>query len=502
MAMNVRPLLLVADKNVSVTVDKTADDGPAYVQQFGTKGFKIVINDKVCREMWKKSWLFKKIDYDEFLCGILLHEVSHIKYGTFVRPPVINGMFHLIDNILEDSRIEYNLTFEHPALARYIRWILVALRRGVDKVKAPKQKEVFKRIDRNLDTLYTLTRFGTITKKADPEFVAFSLPLILSSTRGNRVNTHIAAKAIYDYLLDIAMEDPEVKQWFENVQDFLAGITLEEIKDILGQDQVASSNSLNVAKQTAIEGKLAGSGGDPVTIEEKENSFYRSTVEKRQVIISQLRNIFKRYFEKASWVSDFDGDMNVMRQQNAYINSMTNDVGMDYVRMLRKDPSLDVLVLRDISSSTSSIKDSYAETAVVQMAALEMMAGVRTCMVDFGDSHAVIKAFEEDMTEARLFPRAKGGTVLMPALEEARNFKWRAKNRLAFVITDGYISSFDECVALMNKMEEQQGIEFKMFNIDPGGPEEPNLDEQVIHCQLESLPFIISEMVLKRYRRR
>ena len=373
----IRPLLLVADKNVSVTVDKTSEDGPAYVQQFGTKGFKIVINEKVCKQLFKKSWLYKKIQYDEFVCGILLHEVSHIKYGTFVRPPVQNGMFHFIDNVIEDSRIEYNLTFQHPALAKYIRWILVALKRGVDRTKAPVTKQVFQEINQDLETLYSIARFGVVDKKADPEFVSFCLPLILSSTRGTRLNTHVAAKAIYDYLYAIAMQDPEVKHWMETVQDLLSGMTESEIREILDQDQIASSNSLNAAQQTVTEGQLAGSGGTPITVEEKENSFYRSVLERRRDLIDQLRTIFKRYFEKASWVKDYDGDLNVVRQQQAYVNSMTAEVGQDYLRMKQRDPSLDVIIYRDISSSTSNIKDSYAETAVVQLAALEGMRGIR-----------------------------------------------------------------------------------------------------------------------------
>ena len=92
-----------SDKGLGVTIRKS-------------NLFTVLIYQQACERILGNSWLSGKIEIDEFMFGVILHEYAHIKYGSFngVQPGKDN-MWGWIDNVIEDRRIEYRMAIEYPS---------------------------------------------------------------------------------------------------------------------------------------------------------------------------------------------------------------------------------------------------------------------------------------------------------------------------------------------------------------------------------------------------
>lgn len=513
MAPAIRPVLLVADKNVTVKYSDAKSDYMGVCQTDGGKfSFDIIIFQETTRRCYEKSWLHKRISLDELLCGVLLHEVSHVKYDSFKRPDMANvhqGVWAYIDNVLEDSRIEYRLTYDHPSYARYLRWLLVALRTELMAEQKDQQKNAeLKKLTEYLRQLFMVTRFGIIEDNYDEKFISFALPLVVSSMRGDRDNVIQAINAIYDYLSgEVDMNKiPQTKIVY-------CVVSAEELKDILeklGDKVVSSGISIVIEEQKTggqqagnqnlpAYGKLAGSGEHELVLEDKDNGFYRSVIENYGDVIEGLRSVFKRVFESVRFVKDYDGEINVKRQQSAYLNSLTNDTALDYIRMERKDNSLDVVLIRDVSGSTSGVMEEYASSLVCFLAALEGLHNVKTGAVDFSEKHHVAKTFKEEGRQSRIYPTCNGGTSLSSSIDEIAKWDWRASKRLAFVITDGEIFDYNLAKQKMDVLQSSKNIHFFMLDV-AGGDIDGEIDETaLIHCGIRQLPDVLARLVLRRF---
>lgn len=490
MKHTVKPLYLVPDAAVTI-VEKNDDPSHAYVYE--TKGgFEITVNPKSCMTLFKKSWLSKKIEFDEFMCGILLHEVSHIKYGTFTLRPVIkNELFHYINNCLLDNQIEAALTHEHPSLAKYIQWILIGIRREADLSKVKKHPE-YPKVQMMLSSLFYMTRFGVILPETSDEFRDFCLPQILSATRGGVKNVMNASLAIYEFIFS-SVDDDELKEKMRAI-NFVVRSLEEGDFDVL-QDgiQVAQSNALDVISGGLTDkGKLPGSGTQQLQLREEETGFYRKTVAKHWKAIQTIRATFKRRLDELNRVMMYEGDLSLHRQQQAYISSLTGEEERNYQVLMRNDPSVDVAIIRDISGSTDTVKVPYAEATVCLLAATEKLYGIRQAEIDFSDTAITLLAFDESLREARIQPDSQGGTNLLPALVEAEKMRWRGRKRICFIITDNGLSDFRETAKKMEEMNMRLKIKFQKIDIGGGA-----VGADVVSCSIDDLPHTISQTLLK-----
>jgi hypothetical protein len=514
--MEIRPHLLVPNQNVSIKfVAKEDQRIPAYVQYLSNaldRSYEVVINTEVAKKMLEDSWLNDKISLDDFLVGLLLHELAHVRYGSFdhatKRRNRDNVIFGYVENVLEDARIEYRLTYEFPAYRQYISWLIAVMKSKVSLYPglAVEKGVQIHDMGKDLDVLYDLVRFGLVGKYANPKFVSFALPLVLSAIRGDRLNVNDAANAIYHYLvLDHSVLEEaggaKIVRFIE--YDAIKNEDLDKLNDC---EQVLQSQILEVKEQVeqthkAGIGLLPGASGAKLVVEEKDSGFYRQTVQMYKALILRLRSVFKRLFESAVIYRDYDGDLDITRQQTAYLNSFTNDVGLDYQRYKLVDPELDLLILRDVSGSTVSMQIPYTQAIVCILAALEGLKGVRTRLVEFNNTFVETKSYEEEVREARIFPRANGGTDLLRVLKEVCGDGWRASNRLVFVITDGMVVGPGKCKQQMDVLERQYGIKFFMLEIRQDRIKRRDDVLPIEFCRLEELPNVIAAKVIGRFRR-
>lgn len=612
----IRPLLLVANKNVELVVDHLATPentgnllGPACVEVMGGSGktgerrYKITLYRAYTRQIFDASWLKGRVNPDEFEAGLVIHEVGHVKYGSFIKGPEVynrNNFKLYLDNVLEDARIEYQMTLDHPTYVRYIRWALAGMKAHYNTNNITLLDEGrMDKLNQLTSTFYGFVRFGVIAKGSDPKFVSFMLPLVVSNARGTRDNTIMTVNAIYDYIQDEVKkpqpkpepkqdenkgadgegsqpseqkqedaedeqdspeqgegepkatdgetdasesperesiegpeqdetEEPELTDQQVNRalgsegKDEEIPMSEEEILEAASQEQVANNGTHSIAEQAESlingdededdgdalsNGLLPGSGDTEIVIEERDEPFYRQVVNQEAVTISNLRQVFKKVFDSVNWKGSYDGELEVTRQQNAYINSITGDQGLDYQRLIRKDPGMDVVLLRDISGSTLSLETPFAKAIVVALASIEGMPKVHTAMIDFGSNFEHIKGLRDDLRTARIFPRSDGGgTNAYEALEEVSKLPLKAPTKLVFFITDGGVGNPAGCTALIEQMRKAKGIEtFPLFIHDNKEDVSVMNDDCGLqglqHITISQIPAVVSARIMERFKR-
>lgn len=522
MAAVIRPILLVPNKTISVEYKDTTS--PNYMGTVAHDGsaFRITIERKLCLQNYIKSWLQNKVTFDEFLCGVLLHEVAHIKYDTFNYYHAENdrnrdSVWEYIDNVLEDARIEYKLSFEHPNYSQYLRWLLAALKVDIDISKAQKTTAAAdaEKVQKYLRQLFVMARFGLIEDDYDPAFTRLALPLVYSAMRGERENAVRAVDIIYDYLSTKVNMDAVAKY----AQMVTIILTTDQVNELLNRagraDNGETANGIfrviveggqqnrplrDGSDQQQYGGRLAGSGDNELIIEDKDNAFYRSTIESYQDVIGRLRRVFKRLFESVKFDRDYDGEIDMRFQQNIYLNSFSNDCPTkDYQRISRVNRDLDVAVVRDVSGSTGHVKDEYAAAVVCLLASLEGLSHVRSALVDFSERHRVAKRFDAMLRTAAIYPVSDGGTTIGTALREIEGWQWKAKNRLVLVITDGEISDNESCAQRMRAMAKTHGIKFHLIDIGAAsGGSQSVSGVELTRSTIEELPETIAAKILRK----
>lgn len=491
-----QPLYLVPKKHVEVKED-TRIDAPASVQELSKNKYLIRINSPLAMDMYVNSILNDKVPYEYFLAGLMYHEVSHIKYNSFdvdIDAELDTNFFRHIANILLDSQIEYHLSIDAPEAAKYIRYVLIALRRTCDTNVLVNLKSG-KKVIQMLDTLFYLTRFGVVLPNSDPEFVNFCVPLILSSTRNTAKNVYEAVTAIYEYFF-AAVDKSEIgklEKIFKTIVISKAVLTDEELEKAQAVDAetILASNLQEILEHIKEDqNKRAGATEFEVQLEEKEDAYYRTTVAKHRDNILIVRNAFKRKINEIAERYAYDGELDPVYQQQAYVDSLLGEEGKYYIISELQTRSIDHLLIRDISGSTSSVKDKYAEGCIILHAAIQnLQPSVRDAHIDFSDNAYMLLDFDKKIKEARIHPRAMYGTDIIPAFEMALKLKWRSKSKIINVITDGDVSYGYE------DLEQQlirKGIKIVYWDISPY-----NRYKRIRQTSLQAFPFDLARMILK-----
>jgi hypothetical protein len=452
-----RPLYLVPDCSVDVQYDDTFE-APAGVGKKGDKQFVIKVNRKMSMNMWAASILYNKVPFDHFMAGLMFHEVAHILYESHsIAPKEQTGLMQYIYNVLLDAQIEYNLSKDYPETAKYIRYVLLGLRRDTDdkvlsKIKGGEQ------IIKLKDTFFYLVRFGVVLKDSSSDFVNFLVPLLLSAMRNKVQNVVTASEAVYEYLFAEA-DSSELQQVMSKLAVGRVSMTQEDLdaldsaeEQMLVSDLKEALEELQQQVQTNQNRKAIGREDRKVLLEEKDDPFYRTTIQKHKAKIMLIRSAFQRKMNEVIDVPAYDGELDMQYQQRAYINSFSGDEEDIYTIPVLADHSIDIVLIRDISGSTGGIHVEYAEACVMLHASIQGVFNIRTAHIDFSDDAVTLLEFDAPLREARIHPRVDGGTYIRPAYELALKMNWKGKKKAIHVITDGGIGGkYDDLEAQLNK---------------------------------------------------
>lgn len=485
--------LIPPGKTVIVNEDDKQFSGIAAVREIGKDKYEIRMNLDNAFKMYRKSWVYGMAEFDAFVIGLKLHEICHIIYEAFRAQDVVkNGVYHFIQNVLLDAQGEYSFTRDAPGVTKYIRLILTVLRRDADlKVEDPNDEELVEKaneIQKYLDTLFYLVRFGTVKQGSDEKFVNFVFPYVLASTRKTVDEVNQVTKIIYQYLL-LIFSDQESRSIIEQSTVGDRGMTIDELKEAMAGEKISSNDTVTVMDDVK-NGLFGGKTTQEVQVREEGNEFYRETVRKYGDVINAIRRAFKLRLEKLALVPAYDGDLNLKRQQQAYLNSFTQESQLDYHIMKRVEQWLDVVIIRDISASTSGICDEYCKLTIAIVAALNGLPGIRIAQIDFSDDAILNLNFGEPVKQGRIFPRYESGTQLIPALETVEKLHFTARKRIGITITDGWIG--DEFEAY--ELDLARRLRFKNSKWEIGA--RSGGDANMRYTTLENFPIDISKWLL------
>ncbi|WP_370840768.1 hypothetical protein [Phascolarctobacterium faecium] len=92
-------------------------------------------------------------------------------------------------------------------------------------------------------------------------------------------------------------------------------------------------------------------------------------------------------------IGAYDGDVNLKKQQEAYLASKTAEESRVYQYYLRRKVSVDIMIIRDVSGSMYRFEREYAEALIEILAAVNNFDGIRTLVIDFEGGAKVRKSF-------------------------------------------------------------------------------------------------------------
>jgi hypothetical protein len=461
------PLLLVPDKRVQIfedpasesenatyldiITDKYFDPSLVTAENFRAQNvsFELWLNMKRVRGFYAQSGLKGNISLEEFKFAFLVKELSLIRYGAveYVNlapvgmPYEKNQVWEYIFNLLELRRCRYRLACDLPAFSKYLGVYAASVRKNItmemislDMNRFQHVLREFERVRAMLEDLYGLVVFNRAVY--DSGVVEYSLPFVMAAERGDILVSADASKTVYNYVL----MPNELHKAFRF--RFL--------------DAVADSDEVFTEDEER-----------PAIREDEAVGFYRDVLLRRIDEIARIRNVFKRIFTMTVRAEVFEGDADLRKQQQIYVDSLTGDEGRTFLQRRFRATTMDVVILRDVSFSTDLYKEEYAEAIVAILASLEGIAAVRTAQIDFSDIPRQNKTFAQKLSASSIAPYAFGGTLMAPALEMVREFVFKASKRFAFIVTDGEIEDPEACGEVMEALSKTERLSFFKIHITP-----------------------------------
>lgn len=452
----------------------------------------IFLNKYQAQKTYEESWVKDAISFDDYCGALTAHEVFHVKFETFSKTSQLakNDLWKTIDNIFEDSRIEYRGVWHFPIYSHPIHLLLASIRYKADfSHVGSKDNPVLQEIDQDMNTLFHLVRFGVILPESNQEFVNFALPLAITSRRSSRAEIIKAANAVYYYLEQIAYKDESVRNKLSQTKGVLVPISKEQMEKLLRSKslslsdddgdgeglpvQVMQSPVLDAAREELrpLVSPSAGAGASNTTVkvEKVGNEFVQQTLAQFWTEKEALRRCLRLLFTKKKRVKAYDGDLAVKHQMDAFLGVLAgDDQKKHYLVTKPMIPDIEFGIFQDVSGSTALFKVFFAQLSVILHAAIEETPGANSLHISFSDDAQIEKSFSQKIYDSNIHPRIAGGTQFESAIDLLKNITFRAKQRLIFVVTDGEFYGH-KYLETMEQLRREKGLLFILVKVTEEG---------------------------------
>jgi len=487
--MAIHPLFLGNGEHIEVEQCEKESPHPAVCSLFEhgeDRAFLITLYTPCIAALYHGSWVKDTCSLDDFTLAFLLHEMTHIRYQSFSCTPdeKETALFVFLDNLLEDARVEFQLMREFPGLTVFVHYALGAVREALELEEGT--HPLATRIQTQVRHLYNLVRFGAAHDDLEQELLSLALPLILSATRGSRENAVLAARTLERYLLDCCRHSAGAMS------------IVRKFRRVV----VPASRKPDGAQ---VLGAGATMGTTTLSIDEPYNDFVEKTCRTYDRVIRQLRTSFRLLFHGVAAARSYDGELSPLRQMEAYVSSLLGEEHDDYHVRRLEIPETDVVLVGDVSGSTSELQVPYAEAKVVLLAALANLPGIYPSALDFSDTAEWVCRPGERLECSKVGPRVSGGTQPAKALDLLEHdMRWRGKGHLVFWITDGDWAEYTKSLRRIECLRVEKGVRTVLLHCtgQEGGfveRREAVGSYSLWECTLETLPDIVS-MAIAEYR--
>lgn len=483
---------LVLKDDITQSVDLPKNELAGCIRDNPNK-FRIVLNLTEIRNLWAKSWLHDYVTVDVFEAAFTLHELAHIKYTDFNNDNYSNEIERQIRNLLEDSRVEYSMSYDFPESSVFFNILLSTIQLSIASEGEEKKEDT----EDIMFDVFDLVRYNIIKDNSNKKLMTKMLPLVVLMRRGS-FNDCIVASEIIINMIENELTSNEIIE-FRNEDIKQKPITSEDREkkqEKHSQNEIEKQIADKFFDEQIVKEKIEASfnetkAGNAISVINKERtSFFLNTAIENKEEINALRDIFNRAFVDFKNISSKDGDLNFMKQQSAYLNSITGEEGKDYHYRTKERILLDVVLLRDISGSIREFRTDYAKSVVILLSALENIQGIRTAQIDFNSKHHVNKTFESGVEKATINPVADGGTSITGAYQEVLKYHFKGKRNLVIVISDG---DFYEDLNTVKILEEKIKKVAKILKFAIGGYNK----EGFKRIKVKDIPKEMSDVIIK-----
>jgi hypothetical protein len=412
---------------------------PARVSKERNGNYLMQVNTKVLD-------LFGEEERSILKTGLQLHELAHVKYDSFGyknNKIAYKNVWDTIDNIIEDIRIEYQLSLEYPSVIPYFRTTL-KLVDNIPKIDKPDidLTDEEAQFNQEIYHFFRYARHNEYNEIVDENFIT---PLLLSAKRGDRRNCSKIVDILYGYYTYILNENETQEQDIEAGDDGYSDLNIDDIEEIANDlIKILDDENARLIPQNNENGENNQQTVQSVIDDDTLNAciankdFYYQTMKNNLTLILELEKVYKKILNKSIQVPFKEGDIDInpIKQMNAYINSFTQEEGYNYNVTKQIEREADICILRDVSYSTSNFERQYAEITVCLLEALSRFKYIRTSVIDFASGASISKDFTDRLPG--IHPYSSGTTNLSYALSLARQkLNWKYKKRYIIILTDG-----------------------------------------------------------------
>jgi hypothetical protein len=455
---------------------EVSEDVPFVFLEDEREGYDMCFNMERIRQLHGESWLGKHVDCEVMVEGFIIRQLARLRYTvqrdtfdetfqTHIIKIKKSPLYFAIYEILFSAMNEYNLCLEFPELARRLELLNSAV--SFSHVSQLKKLGIgFEVFMPYIGALEKLVRFNYVSPDVDIDFINFCLPLSLSARRTNYVSVIAASSLIEEWLreatfmISMGAEASAARTGRRKNQPYskdIKSVTDENLDEMDRNAQPLSVKSKleDVAKEVGLQ---AGTG----RVRHKTNDtslFFLDTVRKYHKEISELEYMFKRVFTTMKIVDSFDGDINLQKQQAAYLASITMEEAEVFQYYRRRKVSVDIMILRDVSGSTFLFEKEYAEGIVEILASVNAFKGIRTLEIDFAGEARINKDFSQSVEMASIVPVSGGGTSILPAVRLLRDQTFKGRRRLLFILSDGEINDRAQADRELDEFCRESGVE-------------------------------------------
>lgn len=419
--------------------------------------------------------------------GFKFHEIAHIKYKSFSVNIQVSALFAWLFNVIEDERIEYQLSLHYPLAAKYFNLVLSLMQGEIKvglKVKNEEAEKIEDDIKKKISILFDFVRYGKEDSKEE-EFIDFLRPLILSSKRGDVKNCYLVCIAIYRYII---FESDRANN-FLNSQIITATGNKQEVREKIEEQFEGDSGVVQEIKQIEEQERANKQAGK---ITDTRNSFQQVTVMKDHEIIRKLINIFKVVTTSHSFNPALEGEINFKKIQEAYINSFTGEEGYNFFSYKLLEVCFDAIIIRDVSGSTWNMRNEYAQATIDLVAAISYFKQNRVACIDFDCHSKILKRFE-DKEQFNIMPYDGGSTNLTGALKRASELKWKNKKKFVIIICDGYPNDLSSSLSEIKNNNFYKGVKIIGISLLT---DKKLFDSSIIVNDIKDLPDSILKAIL------
>ena len=489
-------------------VSACGEDNNGIIAYSGSQenGLYFALNLEQIRELWEKSFIKSYLQFEDFAdCFIL----SYLSYHRFVEEEQdMDSCFYQHRERLQHDNLyaamfqlagrkfcEYKLNQSFPELGKALALFNMATYTPFwhhDKLLAQYKREM-----QALERFLYLHEVDISPELA--QFASVAFPLYGAAIRTELKDLLFANLVVVDWLwgvrnirrLDLEMgEDAEGPTSLQQRMGNVHTLSDEKLEEIIRKDKVKILKAFMQNAATQV-GKLAGVGrfwGKSYN----SSQFFLDTVNKYQRAIAELEYIFRQNFTSMKVLASFDGDINLNKQQEAYIASKTGEENKVYQYYLKRKVSVDLMIIRDVSGSTYKFEREYAEALIQILAAVHGFEGIRTLVIDFESGATLRKSFDQKLNEAKIIPVSGGGTNLLPAVKLLEQQLLKGKRRLLFLLSDGEINDRRQAEKELEEYCAHNNIEIIKLTFDP----EDKYGYE--HTTIINLPKCIAQKIIAR----